>query len=162
MLIKHPKTKRRGANAVEFALVIPVFWMLIMGILEMGRGFMLVHIATHAASSGARAAIVGPDNSTADTYDKLLTDVTARVEVDLQAAGIVLMSGNTNRGVTNIYMNGSSTPIAAGDTTQLNSGDTIRVEVGINYKNNSWVMSWPQYIKPSTTYITGAMTMYRE
>ena len=167
MLFKHSQSKRRGTHAVEFAVVLPVFWMLIMGLLEMGRGFMLLHIATHAASSGARAAIVGPDNSSADTYGQLWTDTSARVEADLQAAGVNLTGSNTTRGTTTVYVTpyNSTTTTSVSDstnTTQLNSGDQIRVEVGVNYANNSWIGAWPQYIVPSSGNISGATTLWRQ
>lgn len=50
-------SKRLGATAVEFALVAPLFFMLIFAILEFGRFMMLRNTADNAAYEGARVAM---------------------------------------------------------------------------------------------------------
>ena len=56
------KDARRGAAMVEMALVLPVFLMLVMGIIEFGRGMMVSNLVTNAAREGARMAVL--DGST--------------------------------------------------------------------------------------------------
>lgn len=46
---------RRGASAVEFALVAPLFILLIFGGIELGRGVMVKHIIEEAARVGCRS-----------------------------------------------------------------------------------------------------------
>jgi Flp pilus assembly protein TadG len=50
------KNLRRGAAAVEFAIVAPVFFLLALGLVEVGRMVMLQHALTNAAREGCRAA----------------------------------------------------------------------------------------------------------
>ena len=50
------KVERKGAALVEFALVLPVFLLLIFGGLEMGRAVMVKHLLDDAARAGCRVA----------------------------------------------------------------------------------------------------------
>jgi len=50
------KVERKGAALVEFALVLPVFLLLIFGGLEMGRAVMVKHLLEEAARAGCRVA----------------------------------------------------------------------------------------------------------
>lgn len=53
------RRRRAGGQAlVEFALTIPVFLMMIFGILDLGRAVWTLDIANHAAAEAARYAIV--------------------------------------------------------------------------------------------------------
>lgn len=47
----------RGAAAVEFALILPVLFLVIAGIVDLGRAMYTQSIVTNAAREGARAAI---------------------------------------------------------------------------------------------------------
>jgi Flp pilus assembly protein TadG len=49
---------RRGVAAVEFAIVAPVFFILVMAAFEFGRINVLRHTADNAAYEGARRAMV--------------------------------------------------------------------------------------------------------
>ena len=49
----------KGASAVEFALVLPIFLMLVFGIFQFGIAFNNWIAITHAAREGARLAAVG-------------------------------------------------------------------------------------------------------
>ena len=56
-----PATKRHarsGAVALEMALILPVFLLIIFGIFEFGRAMMVQQILTNGAREGARRAIV--------------------------------------------------------------------------------------------------------
>ncbi|HUG68005.1 MAG TPA: TadE family protein [Pirellulaceae bacterium] len=46
--------KQRGAAAVEFAAVAPIFVLLLFGMLEFGRMVMVQQILTNATREGAR------------------------------------------------------------------------------------------------------------
>lgn len=50
---------QRGAAAIEFALVLPVLIMLLMGIIGFGALYNNYLAITHAAEEGARLAMVG-------------------------------------------------------------------------------------------------------
>ena len=49
---------RQGAAAVEFAVVLPLFLLLLAGIIEFGQVFRIQHALSNACRRGARSAIV--------------------------------------------------------------------------------------------------------
>ncbi|RLS56823.1 MAG: pilus assembly protein [Planctomycetota bacterium] len=49
---------RSGAAMVEMAVVMPVFFLVIMGIIEFGRAFMVGQLLNDAAREAARSAII--------------------------------------------------------------------------------------------------------
>ena len=51
--------KQRGQATVEFALILPVFLLLLLGIMEFGLVFHEYLVVTHAAREGARVATLG-------------------------------------------------------------------------------------------------------
>jgi Flp pilus assembly protein TadG len=57
---RHPKpvNRRRGAAAVEFAIVAPLFFTLVIAALEFGRLNIIRHTADQAAYEAARHAMV--------------------------------------------------------------------------------------------------------
>lgn len=52
--------KTRGQGLVEFALVLPLFLVLLIGIAEFGRAWMTRNILTGAAREAVRIAAVAP------------------------------------------------------------------------------------------------------
>lgn len=76
----HPSPKRqRGAAAVEFALVAIVFFMLLIGIVEMGRVLFTWNAAAEATRYGARVAVVCGLNDAAilSRMQKIMPSLTA-------------------------------------------------------------------------------------
>ena len=56
-----------GQGLVEFALVLPIFLVLVMGILDLGLSVFAYNSITNAAREGARLAIVNQDSVTIET-----------------------------------------------------------------------------------------------
>lgn len=56
--------KRRGSILVEFALVLPLFLVLILGIIETASLFQQFQVVQYAAREGARLAAVGESSAT--------------------------------------------------------------------------------------------------
>ena len=73
------RMKRRGASAVEFAVVAPVLFLMIFGMIEYGRLIMVQQIITNASREGAREAVL--DGATS-------TSVTDQVRIYLQGTSI--------------------------------------------------------------------------
>ena len=48
----------RGASAVEFAIVFPLLFLILAGIIDFGRFMFTASIVTNAAREGARIAVV--------------------------------------------------------------------------------------------------------
>ncbi|MGO4596688.1 TadE/TadG family type IV pilus assembly protein [Terrabacter sp. 2RAF25] len=55
--------RERGAAAVELAIVFPLLFLVIAGIVDFGRAFFTQIQVTNAAREGARAAVVMVSNS---------------------------------------------------------------------------------------------------
>jgi Flp pilus assembly protein TadG len=51
-------TGRRGQSLVEFALVVPLLLLLVVGVIEFGRAWNVNQVVTFAARQGARKAAV--------------------------------------------------------------------------------------------------------
>src|SRR3954469_9519871 len=61
-------TLRRGAAVTEFAIVAPVFFMMVIGFIEFGRALMVQQVLVNASRVGARmASTTGSTSSTVQT-----------------------------------------------------------------------------------------------
>jgi Flp pilus assembly protein TadG len=57
------RKRERGTSAVEFALIMPVFLLLIIGVAELSRAIWIYGTVAHAAREGTRYAMVrGAEN----------------------------------------------------------------------------------------------------
>jgi hypothetical protein len=56
--MKDAKVRSRGQALAEFALVAPIFFLLLFGIIEFGRYVYNVQVLNNAAREGARYAVV--------------------------------------------------------------------------------------------------------
>jgi Flp pilus assembly protein TadG len=75
--------RRHGAALVEVALTLPIFLLLVLGILEYGRYMFVKNVVEHAVREGARYAVV-------HTYDKETADVEAFVQTRVSGIGTSL------------------------------------------------------------------------
>lgn len=55
--------RRSGQALVEFALVVPIFLLILFGLLDVGRAIFAYNSITNAAREGARLAIVNQDSA---------------------------------------------------------------------------------------------------
>lgn len=72
-LLRHLRRDQRGAQLVEFAIVVPILLLLVIGIFEFGRAYFSWIVITNGAREGARTAAVGA-NATA-VYDRVISAV---------------------------------------------------------------------------------------
>jgi Flp pilus assembly protein TadG len=80
--------RRTGAHVVELAVVAPIFFLFLFGILEYGRFVMTLQIVTNAAREGARYAVVTTNDANANPTQ----DVQNWVNVYMAAQGVQLTS----------------------------------------------------------------------
>jgi Flp pilus assembly protein TadG len=104
-LIHKRGTGERGQSLVEFALIIPLFLLLMFAIVDFGMGFYSWITVTNAAREGARIGAVGADSAT----------IQQRVK---DTAG---------------SLNNSNLTISVSNA-QGNSGETVGVTVHYNYQ----------------------------
>lgn len=86
------RSNRRGAAVVEMAMVLPIFVMIVLGIVEFGRAMMVGQMVTNAAREATRLAIVdGSSNTNVTTWVTTFlneslgvntSDVTVAITVD--------------------------------------------------------------------------------
>lgn len=81
------RKKRQGAAVVEFAIIAPVFFLLVFGMLEFGRMIMVQQILTNASREGARRAVLdgatsGEVNEAVDEYLESMSVTGATVSID--------------------------------------------------------------------------------
>ena len=78
--IKNLYRSQKGQSLVEFVLVLPIFIILLFGIMEFGRIWETMNVLTSAAREGARvAAVTNPDAGAATSAaQNLLTSANIR------------------------------------------------------------------------------------
>lgn len=62
-MIHRKRRQGRGQTLAEFALVIPIFLLVLMGLFDVGRLVFVYNGLTNAAREGARLAIVNQDGT---------------------------------------------------------------------------------------------------
>ena len=107
---------RRGAVAVEFALVAPVFLLLIFGILEFGQLIMVQQILTNASREGARLAVL--EGTTLSEVQTALDEYLA-----------------------NSSISGASVTVTPSSLSNAESGAPITVTVSVPFSQVSWIPS---------------------
>ena len=67
--LMNKRHNRRGAAIVEMALVLPIFFGVVLGIVEFGRAMMVSQMVTNAAREATRLAIIdGSTNNDVETW----------------------------------------------------------------------------------------------
>jgi hypothetical protein len=90
------RRQQRGLSTVEFALVALVLFMLIFGVIEVGRAFFVAATLDEAARRGARMAVVCPINDPAIAQTAAFNST---VIPDLDASDIVIEYLNGTGGI---------------------------------------------------------------
>ncbi len=122
---------------VEVAVVAPIALTIILGIIEVGRGIMVIHLLNNAAQAGARSGII-EGKSTANIKSVVVSALTS--------SGI---SGET----ATVQVNDGSA-----DASTAVAGDEITVLVKVPISSVSWVPV-PKFL---TGNLQGQYTMRRE
>ncbi len=117
--------RRRGQSMVEFALVIPIFMLILAGILDFGFALYSRMTVINAARDGARAAVMVPDFSTITTVAQQAADSSAA------GAGMTPSSVSVTCLQTSVSLTSPAT-IACGPTVV--PGDSVSVTVNYTYK----------------------------
>jgi Flp pilus assembly protein TadG len=127
------RTRRWGASATEFAVVAPVFFLMIVGFIEFGRALMVQQVLVNASRVGARQAI---------TTSATTASVTTAVQ-------------NYTSGVAVPGVSVSVTPNPSGAAP----GSTITVTTTVPFTSVSWMAS-PWFLGGKT--LTASSKMRKE
>jgi Flp pilus assembly protein TadG len=103
------RTRRRegGAAAVEFALVIPLFLVLVMGAVDYGYYFFAEQVVTNAAREGARAGTLVPIAGSAATGAEQATataNARTAAQTYLGKGGVTCAGGSTTATVATVNL----------------------------------------------------------
>lgn len=122
---------RRGAAVVEFAVVAPIFFLLVFGMVEYGRMVMVQQILTNASREGARVAVL--DGTTT-------SQVTSTVQTYLQSCSV----------------SGATVTVTPSPPSSAAYGAAVTVAVSVNFDQVSWLPS-PMFLGGKTMRATTVM-----
>jgi Flp pilus assembly protein TadG len=123
--------------AVEFAVVAPLFFLLVFGMIEFGRAVMVQQVITNASREGARLAVL--DGSTG-------TQVKTAVVAYLQRGSITATADKVT--------------VTPTEPATAAYGDPVTVTVSIPFNQVSWLPT-PWFIG-SGTHLSASTVMRRE
>ena len=147
--------RHRGQALVEFALVAPVFFMLLFSIIEFGRALYYIQILNNAAREGARYAIVHGNESTDPTGPPPGFPITtnadpyagdAKLAVRNYAIGVIGNTGTSDFVVTVCYIapamgpmyvcpdNNAGNDMGTGNNGRSDPPQNVHVTVKYSYK----------------------------
>ena len=130
------KNHRRGAAAIELALVFPLLILLTFGAIKYGWLFLKAQQITNATRYGARLAIL-PDSTTADVKTAIIN---------------MLALANISIGSDNIT-------ITPADISSVSIGDAVKVQVVVPAANVD-IMNVSLF--PSFANLGASVTMAKE
>jgi Flp pilus assembly protein TadG len=130
---------RRGTSTVEFAFVAPIFFMMVLGIVEVGRACMVTELLTEAARRACRQGVLEGTSST--TIQSTATDFLTGVGISGEDAAV--------------YVN--DVPAGTTDVAAMPAYTELTVVVTVPIANVTWTPIW---FVPGT--LSGQYTMRRE
>ncbi len=141
------RASERGASAVEFALVVPVFLIFVFGIIEYGTIFLVRNQMTEAVSDAARTAV------NYSTTAQALSESLSALQTNLPHDGAGLMSSNCS--------SSSSGPVQCSSSLTSNCNapagyKCLQVSVTYDYSADP-VVSFP--LLPAPSKLTASTTV---
>lgn len=112
------RKSRSGQAVVEFALILPVFMLMLFGAIEFGRAYYTLHLLTNAAREGARTGALP---------EQLEEDVQGAVNDFLENSGL---SGSWS---TDVDVTDDAGSTRAGGMTDAVEGDRVHVTVSYDF-----------------------------
>lgn len=112
-------TQRSGVTAVEFALVAPIFFLLVFALIEASRALNLKQALTNAAREGCRAAALATTLSSKDVDDATRNYL----------AAVTRYANNPDKVRTTVPADLSNCP----------SGSELTVSVEVDFQDVTWM-----------------------
>lgn len=130
-LFRSSRRNRRGAAVVEFAVVAPVFVMLVFGMIEYGRMVMVQQLLTNASREGARMGVL--DGATTASVQTAVTTY-----------------------LTNCSVTGSTVTVSPNPPSSAGYGAPVTVTVSIPFSKVSWIPT-PMFLSGKTLAASSVM-----
>ena len=118
------RRRNSGQSLVEFALVLPVFLLLLGGIIDFGFMFYSRITVINAAREGARSAVTAIDNP---------TSIPSLVASNVSATASGLVAADLSDTATCVGLSQAKCDFAAGGQPDPLPGDAVRVTVSYTY-----------------------------
>ncbi|MCS7303840.1 MAG: pilus assembly protein [Thermoguttaceae bacterium] len=128
------RKNRVAAAVVELAIVLPLFLLLVLGMIEFGRMIMVQQIITNASREGARRAVL--DKATAQEITNLLQQY-----------------------LSNSGIQGATVTVSPNPPSSAGYGEPVRVTVSVPFNQVSWL---PAPIFLGGRVLTSTTAMRRE
>ena len=141
----------RGASMVEFALLAPVFFLVIFGIIEMGMIFQAWVSVQHGSQLGARFAVVGASTCASGGTDRVSCIISEA------RAGIGQLKDPSSATIT---VDSWKYPSYTTKTANSAGGECDAVQVTVKYTHNT-ITPIISAIIPSVT-LTGKQRFINE
>jgi Flp pilus assembly protein TadG len=124
MLCERTRKNRRPASVtLEAAVALPIFFLILFGIFEYGRFFLMRNLLANAAREGCRFAVVHTTTKTTADVQAVVTNFLGNQQAQLTNFNIQVYSADANGNpITGILWN--ATPFGSG----------IGVEIDGDYK----------------------------
>jgi Flp pilus assembly protein TadG len=130
---------RSAVSIVEFAFVAPIFILMVLGIVEIGRACMVTELLTEAARRACRQGVLEGTSST--TIQSTATDFLTGVGISGESA--------------TVYVN--DVPAGTTNVAAMPAYTEVTVVVTVPIANVTWTPIW--FVTGS---LTGQYTMRRE
>lgn len=121
------RQRRRGAAMVEMALVLPLFMMVVLGIIEFGRAMMVSQLVTNSAREATRLAII--DGATNATVSQWVKDFL------VQSCGVA--ANDVTVSITVTAATGNPNP--ANEIGNASARDLVTINVAVPFNKVSYI-----------------------
>lgn len=142
----------QGASAVEFALVLPVFLLLVLGIIQYGTIFLLRNQLTESASDAARSAV------THSTTAGALAAAQAALSNDLIHNGTGLINSSGGCSQTGFTCTWTTIPGMTAGCMNVPSAQYECLQVSVSYDYGNHPMLALPFL-PTPSSVTAASTV---
>ncbi|HYH63604.1 MAG TPA: TadE/TadG family type IV pilus assembly protein [Urbifossiella sp.] len=151
-----PGRARRGAAAVEFAVVVPLLLLFLLGIVEVGRLVMVGQLATNGSREAARYAVQGSaDPAAVEAYTRQYLAQTGIPDAAVTDFSIEAYTTTTSiKGAVATGWNPAPTLSA------VPQGTPIRARFQIDYDRVSWLPT--RFVIGLGTRVPGVCVMRKE
>ncbi len=156
--LKRLLRRQNGAVAVEFAILVPIFLVILFGIIDFGHAWYMRHLMSNASREGARYGTKYWTDTSINNVRLLPKNLVPSIK------NYVLNTSNQNNGAGGFGLTGMLPSNAnpdvltggAGATETLNSNlATEDLSVTVNARKYWWIVS---YIPGMTGYVDMSVT----
>ncbi len=158
-MLSRPPHRRTGAVSVEFAIVSTMLFLMVFGILELGRTLMVLHLLSDVAREGARYAIVTQGgNKTTATIQSYASGRLSAYGIGSSTAPVVYVNDSSGNDLAT--SSGPSQQTGSSNYGKYSNGSEVTVKVQIKFAEFTW-LPFARYLNSSVT-LSGQYTLRRD